>query len=216
MRRRDAPDGESACSQFSEIQPPPSAYCGAVTGGLKQQIVEILRARGLLELPEPVQLASGDFSRFFVDCKKALARGSDLKLAGEAIVQLAADNGITFDAVGGLTMGADGIAHAVAMLSDTEWFSVRKTEKDRGTRKRIEGAALEPGRQVLLVDDVVTRGGSILDALAAILEAQASVAGAISLVDRGEYGAKKLADQGIQYLPLVTYEDLGIPAVGGE
>lgn len=187
-----------------------------MTEGLKQRIVEVLRDGGLLELSEPVRLASGDLSRYFVDCKKALARGSDLKLAGEAIAQLASDNGITFDAVGGLTMGADGVAHAVAMLTDAEWFSVRKTEKDRGTRKRIEGAALEPGRQVLLVDDVVTRGGSILDALTAVRETEAAVVAAISLVDRGDYGAKEFADQGIPYWPLVTYDDLGIPAVGAE
>lgn len=187
-----------------------------MTDALTRRIVEVLKTEGLLELAEPVRLASGDTSSYFVDCKKALARGSALQLAGEAIVHLVTGKGISFDAVGGLTMGADGIAHAVAMLTDTEWFSVRKTEKDRGTRRRIEGAALEPGRQVLLVDDVVTRGGSILDALEAIRDTKATVVAAVTLVDRGEAGAKAFAEQGIPYCALVTYDDLGIPAVGAE
>ena len=183
---------------------------------LRRQLAGILRHGGLLELPEPVQLASGDLSRYFVDCKKALAGGGDLKLAGEAIVDTVAELGVAFDAAGGLTMGADCIAHAVALLTGAEWFSVRKQEKGRGTRKRIEGATLGPGRRVLLLDDVVTRGGSIVDALEAIRETGAAVVAAVALVDRGEYGEKKFAEEGIPYRPLVTYDDLGIPAVGRE
>jgi orotate phosphoribosyltransferase len=182
---------------------------------LREQLIEIVRG-GLTRLDEPVQLASGDMSSYFVDCKKALARGRDLKLAGDALAALAKSLGATFDAVGGLTMGADALAHAVAISTDTDWFSVRKKEKDRGTRKRIEGADLGPGRRVLLVDDVVTRGGSIFDALNAIQQTGAVIAGAVTLVDRGIHGAKKFAEEGIPYQPLVTYEQLGIPPVGSE
>lgn len=183
---------------------------------LREQIVEIVREHGLRRLPEPVKLASGDSSSYFVDCKRALARGSRLELAGKALVELADSMGVTFDSVGGLTMGADDLAHAVAMLTDTEWFSVRKQEKDRGTRQRIEGAVLEAGRQVLLVDDVVTRGGSIFDALEAIRGTGATVVAAVTLVDRGPFGEKKFAEEGIPYAALVTFENLGIPAVGAE
>ena len=182
---------------------------------LDAELVEILRG-GLRQLPEPVQLASGDMSRWFVDCKKALARGSDLARAGKAIVELVAARGVGFDAVGGLTMGADSISVAIAIASDTDWFSVRKAQKDRGTRQRIEGAVLDERRNVLLVDDVVTRGGSIIDALHAIQETGATVVAAVCLVDRGEHGSKAFAELGIPYWPIVTYQQLGIPAVGDE
>jgi orotate phosphoribosyltransferase len=183
---------------------------------LRRQLVGIFQKRGLRTLEEPVRLASGDLSRYFVDCKRALSQGRHLQQAADAVIELVAEKGIEFDAVGGLTMGADSIAHSVSMLTDTEWFSVRKVEKDRGTRQRIEGAALGPAREVLLVDDVVTRGGSIFDAMEAIRQTGANVAAAVSLVDRGEFGSELFAREGIPYWALVTYEDLGIPAVGTE
>lgn len=182
---------------------------------LRERMVDVVRG-GLTELEEPVQLASGDRSRFFVDCKKALARGSDLKMAGQALIELVDELNVTFDAVGGLTMGADALAHAVAMLTNTGWFSVRKVEKNRGTRKRIEGAELGRDRRVLLVDDVVTRGGSIFDALAAIRATGAQVVAAVTLVDRGTDGVEKFEREGIPYRAVVTYGQLGIPPVGSE
>lgn len=182
---------------------------------LRERLVKVVEG-GLICLDEAVQLASGDMSRFFVDCKRALAAGADLRLAGEGLVALAKDMEISFDTAGGLTMGADALAHAVSMLTGADWFSVRKKEKDRGTRRRIEGAALGPDRHVLLVDDVVTRGGSIFDALAAIQETGAQVVGAVALVDRGIDGAKKFAETGIPYQALVTFDRLGIPPVGSE
>ncbi len=183
---------------------------------LRERLIEIVRKRGHLALDEPVRLASGDWSRHFVDAKKALARGSDLELAADSLIELGKEMGVEFDAVGGLTMGADPFAHAVALVADVEWFSVRKKAKDRGTRQRIEGAQLAPGRRVLLVDDVVTRGGSILDALEAIRETGATVVAAVCLVDRGDFGIEKFRHESTPYRPLITYEDLGIPPVGSE
>jgi orotate phosphoribosyltransferase len=181
-----------------------------------QHLIDVIRQRGHRRLDEPVQLASGDWSRHFIDAKRALARGSDLQRAAVALCDLATEMGVSFDAVGGLTMGADQFAHAIAMVTDCEWFSVRKTPKGRGTNQRVEGAVLGPGRAVLLVDDVVTRGASIADALSAIRETGASVVAAVSLVDRGEFGQKVFDREGIPYRALVTYADLGIPAVGSE
>lgn len=182
----------------------------------RQRLIEVIRQRGHLRLEEPVQLASGDWSRHFIDAKKALARGSDLKLAAKALCSLATEMGVSFDAVGGLTMGADQFAHSIAIVADTEWFSVRKSPKGRGTNQRVEGAVLRAGRNVLLVDDVVTRGASISDALSAIRETGATVVAAASLVDRGEFGHKLFEREGIPYRALITYEDLGIPPVGSE
>ncbi len=181
---------------------------------MKQALVDIVLRHGHLRLEQPVKLASGDWSRDYIDGKRAFARGSDLRLACEALLQLAQDEDWSFDAVGGLTLGADQFSHTMAVLSDKLWFVVRKEEKDHGTKRRIEGGELGPGVRVLLVDDVVTRGGSILDAYNAITTAGAQVIGATALVDRGPATSVIFAELEVPYRPLLTYRDLGIAPVG--
>jgi orotate phosphoribosyltransferase len=180
---------------------------------LRDQVIEIVRAKGLRRMPEPVQLASGEMSQEFIDAKVALAHGADLKLACEALLEQL--DGIDFDAVGGLTMGADQFSHVVAVLADKHWFVVRKEPKGRGTNKLVEGATVGEGTRVLLVDDVVTTGGSIQKAFDAITALGATVVAAVTLVDRGEVAKRFFDDNGIPYVPLVTYVDLKIAPVGG-
>lgn len=175
-------------------------------------MLEIVR-RGLLRLDEPVVLASGELSRDFIDGKAALSSGSDLAEACQAMID--AVDGIEFDAVGGLTMGADQFAHGVAMLAAKQWFVVRKEPKGRGTNKLVEGAAIDEGTRVLLVDDVVTTGGSIQKAYAAVEAVGARVVAASTLVDRGDIGKQFFEENATPYFPLVTYRDLGIEPVGG-
>ena len=184
----------------------------------REQLIRVVAAKGLLELDEPVTLASGDRSRYFVDGKRALAAGDDLRLACEALVELARSAGIDFDAVGGMTLGADQFAHGIAMLTGCGWFVVRKAAKGRGTNRRIEGSELTPKTRVLLVDDVVTRGGSIQEAYNVIVsETGAQVVGAVTLADRGTDAAPKFfASIGIPYRPLLTHDDLGIPTIDAE
>lgn len=179
---------------------------------LRDQVIEIVHRRGLIHLPEPVTLASGQRSRDFVDGKAALSRGPDLEVAGRALLEVV--DGIAFDAVGGLTMGADHLAHVVAVLSGAEWFVVRKEPKGRGTGKLVEGATVGPGTRVLVVDDVVTTGGSIQKAAQAIADLGATLVAAVTLVDRGDVAAAYFAGRGVPYTALVTYRDLGIEPVG--
>lgn len=178
----------------------------------------MLKRGGHRQFDEPVRLASGDWSCHFIDVKRALADGGDMNLAAETIRELVSAQGIEFDAVGGLTMGADVLAHGVAASVGRggRWFSVRKAAKDRGTQQRIEGAILKPGDRVLLVDDVVTRGDSILDALNAIRESGADVVCAVTVIDRGEFGTEVFRREGVPYFWLMNYADIGIPAVGSE
>jgi orotate phosphoribosyltransferase len=178
----------------------------------RDDVREIVLRRGLKRFDEPVRLASGELSREFIDGKAAFAHGDDLKMACETLLEAVAD--VEFDAVGGLTMGADAFAHVVAVLAGCEWFVVRKQPKGRGTNQLVEGAVVGPGTRVLLVDDVVTTGGSIRTALERIQELGATVVAAVTLVDRGETAKRFFAANGIRYEPLVTYEDLNIDPVG--
>jgi orotate phosphoribosyltransferase len=181
---------------------------------LREQLVRIVAEQGLQRLPEPVELASGELSSEFVDGKQALADGADLELACRAMLEELSAHGIDFDAVGGLTMGADAFSHVLAVLARCRWFTVRKTPKGRGTNRLVEGARVGEGDRVVLIDDVVTTGGSIQQALAAVRETGADVVAALTLVDRGEVAKAFFAAEGIPYVALVTYVDLGIPPVG--
>ena len=181
---------------------------------MRNDLIAIVKAHGLKTFAEPLQLASGEWSCDFIDGKRALARGADLKLACRALIEAVAERGVEWDAVGGLTLGADQFAHVTAVLAEKRWFVVRKQTKGRGTNQKIEGASIDEATRVLLVDDVVTTGGSIQQAYEAIREVGATVVGAVTLVDRGDTAARFFEGQGVPYIPLVTYKDLEIVPVG--
>ena len=178
---------------------------------LREQVCGIVKERGHRRLPEPVQLRSGGWSRDFVDGKRALQDGADLETACRAMLEAVGD--LDFDAVGGMTLGADHFSHVVAVLAHKKWFTVRKETKGRGTNQRVEGAELGDGVRVLLVDDVITTGGSIFEAYDVVRDVGAEVVGAATLVDRGEAAGAKFDAAGVPYFPLLTYHDLGIDPV---
>ncbi|HVL50186.1 MAG TPA: orotate phosphoribosyltransferase [Actinomycetota bacterium] len=181
---------------------------------LRAELAQVILNFGYERREEPFQLSSGGTSHDYIDAKKAIARGSRFGLVAEAIQALAGSLGVTFDAAGGMTMGADPIGVAVAMITDTEWFSVRKASKGHGRQRRIEGKEFAPGARVLLVDDVITSGRSILEALDALEEVQATVVLATTLVDRGDAARAAFEKRGVPYEPLLTYRDLNIDPVG--
>jgi orotate phosphoribosyltransferase len=99
------------------------------------------------------------------------------------------------------------------MVTGKAWFSVRKEQKQRGREQWIEGTRLEPGTRVLLVDDVISTGGSTELALERVTAVGAVVTGVIPMVDRGDIAAKRFAARNVPFAALVTYRDLGIDPV---
>lgn len=182
----------------------------------KARLIEAVKQYGHRHFDEPVELASGELSHDFLDCKKALQSGDDLALASRAVIDIAESLGIEFDAVGGLTLGADPLTFGISMASGCKWFVVRKKAKGRGTNELIEGCALTPDSRVLLVDDVATTGGSILQAYEAVRTTGASVVMATVVADRGELASARFDELGIPYHPLMTYRDLDIAPVRGD
>ncbi|WP_299557527.1 orotate phosphoribosyltransferase [uncultured Mycolicibacterium sp.] len=178
-----------------------------------QAAFDLVRNRGYERREEPFRLASGQLSHDYIDGKFAVDTGERLRLVSEAVAELAEQRGIEFDAVGGLTMGADPLAHGVAMVTGKAWFSVRKEQKKRGREQWIEGTRLAPGTRVLLVDDVISTGGSTLQAYDRVVAVGAVVTGVIPMVDRGDNATREFTARGVIYAPLITYRDLGIEPV---
>jgi orotate phosphoribosyltransferase len=178
-----------------------------------QAAFDLIRTRGYEHREEPFRLASGQLSHDYIDGKFAIDTGERLTIVSRAVAELAARTGIEFDAVGGLTMGADPLAHGIAMVTGSAWFSVRKEQKQRGREQWVEGTRLEPGTRVLLVDDVISTGGSTETALDRIAPLGVVVTGVIPMVDRGDVATKRFAKRNIPFAALVTYRDLGIAPV---
>lgn len=142
-------------------------------------------------------LASGRRSNFYFDCKQTTCFAEAMPLIGRAFLQMFEHHGTAPRSVGGLTSGADPIAHAIAQCSlDTrspiDMFLVRKDQKEHGTRKWIDGCAEAP---IAIVDDVVTSGQSVLRAVERCIEAKLEIAHIVVLVDREEGGMDTIREE---------------------
>jgi orotate phosphoribosyltransferase len=179
----------------------------ALTSATRDSLTKLVRSNGYERRDEPFQLSSGGWSHDYVDGKYALANGSALRQASQAVIETVGDS---FDAVGGPTMGADALAHGVAMLSGVAWFSVRKEAKGHGRGAWVEGARLHPGDRVVIVEDVVSTGASLLRAVDRVRELGVDVIAATALLDRSPAVAERFAEAGVSWAPLLTWVDLGI------
>lgn len=171
---------------------------------LRDEIVEKAVVRGR------VTLSSGREADYYVDLRRVTLDGVAAPLVGQVMRDLTAD--WDYVAVGGLTLGADPVATAMLHNAAHEGrvldaFVVRKSEKQHGLQRRIEGPDVA-GRSVLAVEDTSTTGGSVLTAVDALLEAGATVAGVAVIVDRGAGPA--IVDRGIEYRAAYQLSDLGL------
>src|SRR5215212_1573294 len=172
----------------------------------KETLIEELRRHALV-IGE-VTLTSGATAQYYVDAKRAILRPAGFAALAELVAGYAQQWEAT--AVGGLTMGADAPAcAALAGGADVKAFFVRKEDKQHGLQRRIEGPLLEPGDRCLIVEDVVTTGGSTLQAIEAVREAGLEIVGVTAILDRLAGGAEAIRGAAAApYEPLTTIDDV--------
>lgn len=174
----------------------------------KELLLEQIKTKAVVH--GKVILSSGKEADYYVDLRRVTLDSEAAPLVGRVMLELTKD--LSFDAVGGLTLGADPVATAMLHAAASQGrkldaFVVRKSEKQHGLQRRIEGPDVA-GRKVLAVEDTSTTGGSVLTAVEALKEAGADVVGVAVIVERGAEPAIKEA--GLTYLAAFSLEDLGL------
>lgn len=159
-------------------------------------------------------LASGRRSSYYIDARPTTMSAAGLAAIGRLGLAGIEGAGWRPDAVGGLTMGADPVAYGISAASQAagrpvDAFSVRKEVKGHGAMRRIEGN-FRPGASVVVVEDVITSGGSALQAIKAVREAGGRVLGVLCVVDREEGGLETIQEAGHQVVALTTINELGL------
>lgn len=181
---------------------------GTADSGPRSALLGLIKEKAVVH--GRVTLSSGKEADFYVDLRRITLDAEAAPLAGRVMLDLTAD--LDFDAVGGLTLGADPVAtsmlHAAAARGRRlDAFVVRKAGKAHGLQRRIEGPDIA-GRRVLIVEDTSTTGGSPLTAVEAAREAGAEVVAVATIVERGAAGA--MAEAGLTYLSAYDLADLDL------
>jgi orotate phosphoribosyltransferase len=175
---------------------------------IKSELIEQIKQKAVVH--GKVILSSGKEADYYVDLRRVTLDAVAAPLVGQAMLDATKD--LDFDAVGGLTLGADPVATAMMHVAKENGrvlnsFVVRKEGKAHGLQRRIEGPDVK-GKKVLAVEDTSTTGGSVLTAVQALQEAGAIVVGVAVVVDRG--AGKKIEDAGLKYISVVSLQELGL------
>ena len=152
-------------------------------------------------------LASGKKSEYYIYIKKASTDPYALETISDEMAREIQMRGLAFDKIAGVVLGSIPLAVALSLRTKVPYIMVRREKKDHGTQKMIEGA-LEEGERVLMVEDVVTSAGSVVEAIGIVRAAGGSVTEALCVVNRQEGGEQKLSDIGVRLSALVTAEDI--------
>ncbi|MEO7069419.1 MAG: orotate phosphoribosyltransferase [Nostocoides sp.] len=176
----------------------------------RARLLDIVTAKAIVH--GKVTLSSGKEADFYVDLRRITLDGEAAPLVGRVMLDRVKD--LDFDAVGGLTLGADPVAtsmlHASAAAGRRlDAFVVRKAGKAHGLQQRIEGPSIT-GRRVLVVEDTSTTGASPLEAVAAVREAGAEVVGVATIADRATGAAEIFAEAGLDYRFVYDVRELGL------
>jgi orotate phosphoribosyltransferase len=174
----------------------------------RAELLDAIMAKAVIH--GDVVLASGQRASWYIDLRRVLLDGGAAPLAGRVMLETTAD--LDYDAVGGLTLGADPVATAMMHAASAQGrhldaFVVRKAEKAHGLQRRIEGPDVA-GRRVLAVEDTSTTGTSVLTAVDALAEAGAEVVGVAVVVERG--ARPRVTGRGLPYRAAFELADLGL------
>ena len=191
----------------------PAARLPTVTSSensARDRLLQLVKDKAIVH--QKVTLSSGKEADYYVDLRRITLDGEASPLVGQVLRDLTAE--LEFDAVGGLTMGADPVAtammhHAASQGGRLDSFVVRKAEKAHGLQRRIEGPDVT-GRRVLVVEDTSTTGGSALTAVEACREAGAEVVGVAVIADRSTGAKEKVEETGVPYLFAYGLDELGL------
>ncbi len=175
---------------------------------IKSELIEQIKQKAVVH--GKVILSSGKEADYYVDLRRVTLDAVAAPLVGQAMLEASKD--FDYEAVGGLTLGADPVATAMMHEAKKQGrilnsFVVRKEGKAHGLQRRIEGPDVK-GKRVLAVEDTSTTGGSVLTAVEALNEAGAIVVGVAVVVDRG--AGKKIEDAGLKYVSVVSLQELGL------
>ncbi len=183
---------------------------------MKSELIQLLCEKSFKYTEEPsFKLVSGRMSRFYVNCKPTVLSPRGMFLVGHLVFEAIRD--LAVKGVGGLTFGADPVAVATAFASELKGqpihaFSIRKTQKDHGIVKWVEGG-LSPGDPVVIIDDVATTGGSTIKAIERARSEELEVVRAVILVDRQEGGLENILTHVPDTKAIITRDEL-MAAIG--
>jgi orotate phosphoribosyltransferase len=178
---------------------------------MKEELIDLLCQKSFKFSQEPIyKLVSGRMSQFYVNCKPVTLCARGMFLAGHLLFEAIKDDDIT--AIGGLTFGADPLAVATALTSELKArpinaFSIRKTRKDHGMIRWIEGD-IQPGERVAIIDDVATTGGSTIKAIKRARAEGLEVVRVVILVDRQEGGVENIKQHVSKVSRIITRDEL--------
>lgn len=176
----------------------------------RRELIDAIQRLAIVH--ERVTLSSGREADYYVDMRRVTLDGAAAPLVGRVMRELSSD--LEFDAVGGLTLGADpvasGMLHTAAQSGERlDNFVVRKEQKTHGMQRLIEGTAVS-GRRVLAVDDTTTTGGSVLSAVDALRAGGADVVAVAVVVDRDTGAAEQISAAGLEYRYAIGAAELGL------
>jgi orotate phosphoribosyltransferase len=178
---------------------------------LKKRLLELILGKAFKYSEEPIfKLVSGKMSNYYFNCKTVALHPEGMYLIGNLLFERIKD--LDIKGIGGLTLGADPIAYAVAYTSHlkekpVEAFVVRKTPKSHGTMQWIEGN-VQKGDRVVIVDDVITTGKSTIEAITRALEGGLEIVKVIVLIDRQEGGKETIENLGYKVDSIITRDEV--------
>lgn len=178
----------------------------------QQRLAALLKAQSVTT--GDFTLASGRRSSYYIDARRTTMSAAGLDLIGSLGLHAIREAGWNVSAVGGLTLGADPVAYAIARASvdrppPVDAFTVRKEPKGHGAKRQLEGC-FERGVTVVVVEDVVTTGQSALRAIEAVRAEGGTVVGVLAVIDREEGGREAIASAGYPLRSLLSLADLGL------